>query len=78
MADLEAIIGGMERQERIVLSFEFFTARLTDVKLANDDAAELIRISQDETDVHLQKTTSFLFKPLCENIRNGRPDIWHS
>ena len=75
MAGLEAIIGGMERQERLVLSFEFFTARLTDVKLANEEAAELIRISQDETDVHLQKTTPFLFKPLCENVRNERLDV---
>ena len=76
MADLRAIYGSMEDQERFVLNFESLPARFTNSELVEVEAAEPIGASQGETDALLQTTIPFLFKPLCEDVWSCRP--WKS
>ena len=51
MADLKTIYAGMDDNERFGLSFGLFPARLEKEGLTNEEAAELIRMSQAESGV---------------------------
>ncbi len=51
MADLKAIYKDMDDNERFGLSFGLFPARLEKEKLTNEEAAELIGVSQKESGI---------------------------
>ena len=51
MADLKTIYAGMDDNERFGLSFGLFPVRLEKEKLTNEEAAELIRMSQAKSGI---------------------------